>query len=404
MPVDLPTLTRNIEPERTVLLFGAGSSIPSGAPSVRQLQEHFARIFGVAASDYTLAEQAGIIENRTRDRAKLIQELRTQFRSIKPTGLLLNLPLCKWKSIYTTNYDELIEDCYKRRDREVTVYTCNFDFHIRDNPDSIQLFKLHGTLQKDEAFGDKSRLILTQADYDVTEKYREDLYSRLKGDLVGAHLVIIGHSLADPDIRSVVDRVLRLRGAAGSASKVSLLLYTPDQGRADLFEARGMDVCFGGLDDFFAGMVEHIVPSAAPAPNTGDPLDVVHALRPSTIDVVHALGLPADASSMYNGGPVSYADIRAGQTFKRNVARTIERQLQGDGKPIVILLGASGVGKTSAVRQALAELSNTCFAWEHKAERPLPADKWYEVARLLRKEGKSGVLMIDDAHNEALGN
>ncbi len=234
MPVELPTLTRTIEPERTVLLFGAGSSIPSGAPSVKQVQQHLAKVFNVAADDYTLAEQAGIIENRAHDRARLILEVRTQFRSIKPTGSLLNLPLCNWKSIYTTNYDELIEDCYKRREREVAVYTCNFDFHIRNNPDSLQLFKLHGTLQKDETFGDKSRLILTQADYDVTEKYREDLYSRLKGDLVGAHLVIIGHSLADPDIRNVVDRVLRLRATSGSATKVSLLMYTPDKGRAEL--------------------------------------------------------------------------------------------------------------------------------------------------------------------------
>jgi NAD-dependent SIR2 family protein deacetylase len=162
MPVDLPTLARNVEPERTVLLFGAGSSIPSGAPSVKQLQEHFANVFGVPANDYTLAGQAGIIENRTRDRARLIQELRTQFKLTKPTGSLLNLPLCKWKSIYTTNYDELIEECYRRRDRTVAVYTCNFDFHIRDDPDSVQLFKLHGTLRKDEVFGDKSRICSTR--------------------------------------------------------------------------------------------------------------------------------------------------------------------------------------------------------------------------------------------------
>ena len=106
---------------------------------------------------------------------------------------------------------------------------------------------------------------------------------------------------------------------------------------------------------------------------------------------------------MYNGWPVAYADIRAGETFQRNVAKTIERQLQRDGKPIVVLLGASGVGKTSAARQAMAELSKTQFAWEHKAERPLMADKWHEVARILCKDGKSGVLIIDDAHHELSG-
>ena len=399
MPVELQVLTQRIDPERTVLLFGSGSSIPSGAPSVTQLQEHFAKTFGVLQGDYTLAEQTGIIENRTRDRLRLIQELRTQFKSIRPTGSLLNLPLCKWKSIFTTNYDELVENCYERRSRDVSVYTCNFDFHIRSNPDSVQLFKLHGTLQKDEVFGDKSRIILTQNDYDLTEKYREDLYARLKGDLVGSHLIILGHSLADPDIRSVVDRVLRLRAESGSTTRVTLFLYTRDMGRAELFEGRGVDVCFGGLDEFFAGMVQHVV-SPISAPATGDPLDIVHALRTSTLDVAHALGLSGNVSSMYNGWPVSYADIRAGQTFQRNVAKEVERHLQGGAVSIVVLLGASGVGKTSAVRQAMSELSKTWFAWEHKTERPFLAEKWYEVARILNREGKSGVLMIDEAHNE----
>lgn len=398
MPIELSVLTRDIDPERTVLMFGAGSSIPSGAPSVARLQEHFAKIFNVSSDGYTLAEQTGIIENRTRDRARLILELRSQFKAVRPAGALLNLPLCKWKSIYTTNYDELVEACYKRHEQEIDVYTCNFDFHIRRNPDSIQLFKLHGTIQKDEAFGDKSRLILTQADYDNTENFREDLYTRLQGDLVGAHLIVIGHSLADPDIRAIVDRVLRLRAASGSATKVTLFLYTPDEGRAELFEARGLDVCFGGIDDFFAGMVKHVV---APTVNiaTGDPLDVVHALRTSTVDIAHALGLKPDVSGMYNGWPVSYADIRAGQTFQRNVAKTIEREILEGTKSIVVLLGASGVGKTSAVRQALAEISREQFAWEHRGERPFIADNWLEVANLLKKDGKAGVLMIDEAHN-----
>ncbi len=399
MPVELQTLIRNIDPGRTVLIFGAGSSIPSGAPSVDELQEHFAKRFSVSDLQYNLAEQTGIIESRTRDRAGLILELRSLFKTVRPTGALLNLPLFKWKSIYTTNYDELIEACYKRREQEINVYTCNFDFHVRSNPDSVQLFKLHGTIQKDVAFGDKSRIILTQADYDVTDDYREDLYTRLRSDLIGAHLVILGHSLADPDIKGLVDRAIRLRATSGSATRITLFLYTVDSGRADLFEARGLEVCFGGIDDFFAGMVQHIVPLPTPAV-TGDPLDVVHALRPSTIDVAHAIGLKSDVSSMYNGWPVSYADINAGQTFQRDVAYIIVQQITSGSKPIVVLLGASGVGKTSAARQALAELSKGRFAWEHKKEQAFNANYWYEVAGLLKKGGKSGVLMIDEAHNE----
>jgi SIR2-like domain len=243
MPIDPATLTRDIEPERTVLLFGAGSSIPSHAPSVERLQEHFERVFGVSAKGYSLAEQTGIIEQRTRDRARLISELRTQFTGVRPTGALLNLPLYSWKSIFTTNYDELIEAVYARRDRPLASYSSNFDFSIRQDSSAIQLFKLHGTISKDVAFGNNSRIILTEQDYDLTNEYRELLFDRLKGDLAGAHLIIIGHSLADEDIRAVVHRALSINSRAAIGGRITLFMYTRDEGRAELLEARGAGVC-----------------------------------------------------------------------------------------------------------------------------------------------------------------
>ena len=401
MPIDIATLTRAIEPERTILLFGAGSSLPSGAPSVSDLQAHFAKSFDVPVGDYSLAEQTGIIEARFRDRVRLILELRKPFVRLRPTGALLNLPLYNWKSIFTTNYDELIEECYRRKNRDIAVYTTNIDFHVRENPESVQLFKLHGTLQKDEAFGDRSRIILTQGDYDLTEDYRQDLYTRLKSDLAGAQLVIIGHSLADRDVRDIVDRALKLRASSGSATKISLLMYKPDEGRAGLFEARGLEVCFSGLDEFFGGMVQHIVAEPPRLALSIDPLDNVPALRTSTIDVSHSLGLPANVSAMYNGWPIYFPDIKAGLTFQRDVAKDVERTLLLEsGKPIAIILGASGVGKTSAARQALVALTAVGFAWEHKSDRPLMADRWRQVAKMLRHDGKTGVLLIDNAHSE----
>lgn len=110
MPVEVKELIARLEPDRTVLLFGAGSSIPSNAPSVEALQSHFEKIFRAPASGYSLAEQTAIIESNLLERAPLIEELRAQFRGVRPTGALLNLPLYNWKSIFTTNYDTLIED------------------------------------------------------------------------------------------------------------------------------------------------------------------------------------------------------------------------------------------------------------------------------------------------------
>ena len=37
----------------------------------------------------------------------MISEIKTLFKNLKPTAGLLNLPIYDWKSIYTTNYDDL---------------------------------------------------------------------------------------------------------------------------------------------------------------------------------------------------------------------------------------------------------------------------------------------------------
>lgn len=401
MVIEVANFVRGIDPSRTVLLFGAGSSIPSGAPSVAQLQAHFERTFDVAAAGYSLAEQTGIIEHRTKDRRRMIEVLQEKFKGVKPTGAILNLPLYNWKSIYTTNYDEIIEETYRRRSKKFKSYSTNFDFGLQEDPAAVELFKLHGTISKDVSFGDRSRIIITEADYDAAEEFRDQLFDRLKADIGAAHLVIIGHSLADEDIRSIVNRALSLRQKSGLQSKISLFLYTRDEGRAALLETRGVDVVFGGLDDFFAGMIAKIE-ATAELPLSRDPLDQVAALRPSTLDVAHELGIQhSNVSSMYNGWPATFGDIAAGLTFPRRVADEIIGAFIKDNILAAVILGPSGVGKTTAARQALVSLSGKgVHAWLHKVEQILLPARWRELAHVLKKVGEQGVLLVDDAHTE----
>lgn len=400
MPVELNTFAERIQPSRTVLLFGAGSSVPSGAPSVRQLQQHFETVFAVKASDYSLAEQTGIIEQTTRDRRRLIEELQSQFRSLKPTGAILNLPLYSWKSIYTTNYDELVEQSYMRRERPLKTYSTNFDFTLKDDPAQTEYFKLHGTISKDICFGDRSRIIITEADYDATDEYRDQLFDRLKADIGAAHLVIIGHSLADDDIRSIVNRALSLRTKSGLASKISLLLYTRDEGRTSLLEGRGVEVVFGGLDDFFAGLIAKMEPVVNV--RSTDPLDKVTALRPMTLDAGHALvSQPANFGAMYNGWPASFGDVAAGLTFRRRLADEIVSGFCLSEFRVAVILGPSGVGKTTCARQVLQSLVERGFvAWQHNEDQTLLVPRWRELAANLQSEGLNGVLFVDEAHAE----
>jgi hypothetical protein len=82
----------------------------------------------------------------------LIAELRKRFADLKSTGGLLNLPLYEWKSLFTTSYDELIEQSYGRKGIDLTVFESNVDF-THGNPKAASLFKIHGTIGKDISDG-----------------------------------------------------------------------------------------------------------------------------------------------------------------------------------------------------------------------------------------------------------
>ena len=205
------------------------------------------------------------------------------------------------------------------------VYSSNFDFTIHDAPTATKLFKLHGTIDKDTSDGDVSRIILTDADYDQTTDYREALFDRLKSDLAGARLIIIGHSLSDPDIKEIINRAARINVTSQTAGQIALLLYSHDEDRAVLFEARGIKVCFGGIDDFFAELARRPMQGTL-ALAGGSPLDEVPELRPITIDVAHeAIPERAQETAMFNGWPATYADIVAGSTFERSIAAEIAK-------------------------------------------------------------------------------
>ena len=398
MVESVQSVINRIQPERTVLLFGAGSSIPSKAPTSQGLIKFFATRFGLPETGFSLPEISKLAERKA-GRKTLITALREQFKMLKPTGGLLNLPLYNWKSLYTTNYDDLVEQCYRRRDLPFTVYSSDFDFRGHENPLAQKLFKLHGTIEKDVMDGDRSRIILTDSDYDLTSVYREQLYGRLKTDLAGAMLIIIGQSLADPDIREIANKAANLNAQMDNGGQIVLFMYARDDERATLFEDRGLNVCFGGIDDFFAGLAakkfSNVVVSA-----TDDPLDRHPALRPPTIDVAHASDPKrSNVGGMFNGRPATHADILAGHTFDRTVCKDIIEQLTTENALIATLLGASGVGKTTAARQVLQKLRDAdVLCWEHKQDMPLLVTEWFNLAADLREHGLRGVLLIDDAH------
>lgn len=398
MAVELSRAVKDIRPEQCVLFFGAGAAVTSGAPSVDKLIRAIATEFSIDADGLSLREISQLAETQYGNRRRLIQAIRPLFNNIRPSGGLLNLPLLNWKGLYTTNYDNLIEQTYAAKSVAVNVYSSNFDFSQVELPGAQKLFKLHGTIEKDVVDGSQSRIIITDDDYDLTFQYREALFGRLQNDLAGSQLVIIGHSLADAHIKEIVEKAVKINADNHNQRQITLLVYTKDERRATLMEARGLQVVFAGVDEFFAEVMKQS-PSSLPVRSyTGDPLDAAPLLHGMVKNIAHASARDTNVSAMFNGWPASYADITAGLTFERTVSRQIVSDILNGDVRYATIVGASGVGKTTAARQVMSQLSaNHVHAWEHDASMALVPEAWRAVAARLSAEDQRGVIFVDEA-------
>lgn len=398
MTIPLAALAKQIKPESTVLLFGAGASIPSGAPSVSDIMTELSKSLSTSPADYSFAEFCSLFEFQ-RNRRELVGIVRGKLKNLRPTGGLVNLPDYAWRSVFTTNYDDLIEKCYVRKEKDIKVFSSNFDFDGSTSPQATPIFKLHGTVGLDVVDGHNSRIILTTEDNDLAEEYREKLYDRLRGDMTDTDLVIVGYSLSDPDLKAIIQRALRIKKSSQSSQNIYLLVYSRDENRATLFENQGLRIAFGSVDDFFLELAK-VSPQSVSSYAGDDILSRFPTVTPTTFDISYEAGKPSiQFDAMYSGAPSQYPEIRAGLTFDRTSRHMSKLDLL-DRFQFLTILGVSGVGKTTLARQIALSLVNDGFlGWEHHPNRPFLGDAWRSIANDLRNDGKKGVLVLDDAHS-----
>lgn len=398
MPTPLEKIAKNIHPNKTILLFGSGATIESQAPTVQELINGISSEFSIEDNGYNLREITGIVQNSF-SRRDLIEYLQKIINRAKPIGGIKNLALYDWKSIYTTNYDTVIEQCYENSAEKLTVYSSNADFSVHPNDITTKFFKLHGTIDKDISLGYSSRIVITDEDYDDdhVKEYREHLFSRLKTDLADSHLIIIGYSLNDEHIKSIINDITKTSSSTRN-NQIILMMYTTDEQRAKLYENKGIKVCFGSISDFFTELSKSI-PISQEQANIDDVFDFPIELNPTTIVVQEEILKVPNANKMVNGDPATYADIQAGYTFKRDLIDPIISDIVEEKTLVYTILGPSGVGKTSLARAVmlnLQELDYDCY--EHKNDYNISYKDWFNFAEKCQHEDKKICLFIDDAH------
>ncbi|HYX34444.1 MAG TPA: SIR2 family protein [Oligoflexus sp.] len=141
------------------------------------------------------------------DRSTLNEILVSEFiRDAQPTenhDLIASLPI---ETVWTTNYDHLIEKaferCGKRIDRKYNREHFSRSVRGRD----IVLFKMHGDAESPDD------VVITKEDYESYELQREFFMRHLQGDLISKTFLFLGFNFMDPNIDYVLGRLRILFG------------------------------------------------------------------------------------------------------------------------------------------------------------------------------------------------
>jgi hypothetical protein len=192
--------------EQAAVFAGAGLSVAAGLVDWKGLMRRIAGSLGLEVDrENDLVAVAQYHQNERRSRAQLNEMLIDRFpHESEPTRnhrLLARLPI---HTVWTTNYDTLIEKAFvlerKRVDVKVEPESLAFS---RPGVD-VTVYKMHGDVSSPQ------NAILTKDDYETYSQTRDLFTIRLKGDLVS--LRFLGFSFTDPNIEHILSRIRALLG------------------------------------------------------------------------------------------------------------------------------------------------------------------------------------------------
>lgn len=212
MPISADIFIRDyqkaLDSQSAALFIGAGLSMPAGFVDWRNLLREIASDIGlnvdretdlIALAQFHVNERSG----RHKINQLIVDEYTKDAMLTRNHQIIAQLPI---STVWTTNYDTLIEDAYKAEFKRVDVKTRTPDLAITLPKRDVTLFKMHG----DRAAADEA--VLTKEDYETYDQKRELFSMQLKGDLINKTFLFLGFSFTDPNIDYILGRIRALMG------------------------------------------------------------------------------------------------------------------------------------------------------------------------------------------------
>jgi hypothetical protein len=171
----------------------------------------------------------------------------------------LDLPL-----LFTTNYDQLLEETYRRADLQLEVSATeeSFKANLPRRP-KRHLVKMHGSIEN------VTTVVLTRSDYAKSRSLRREMFHSLRGELARSTFLFIGFSLSDPNFNLIYDDV------RDSLGMVAPVCYTV-QGRRDpvkqrYLESLGVNTIWLGTWNYLPDFLHRINLQSIQTPSPASP-------------------------------------------------------------------------------------------------------------------------------------
>lgn len=183
------------------LFVGAGLSINSGMPSWKELLREPAESIGMDVDreeDLVTLAQYFVNENHN-TRTRINAKLKSQFENLSQINenqkIIAQLPI---DTIWTTNYDNLLERAFKQNGKICDVKRNKDDFTSSPKNSCVTFYKMHGDIS------DTSHTVITRREYEEYDRNFEMYVTALKSDLVRKTFLFVGYSFQDPNLRYIL--------------------------------------------------------------------------------------------------------------------------------------------------------------------------------------------------------
>jgi len=261
-------LVNKLRERRVIPFVGAGVSATAGLPSWDGLVERVSNALQIDRNmirekrDLLVAIEYLMLKGRDIIPSILADILERSQNVPEPSDLIMNIARLEVPAIYTTNWDDLLEEAYRRLNRTFTSIAQPADL-TRISLGATPIVKYHGSIKY------PTTMVISESQYYERFGIDSPFDLRLRADMMEYHFLFLGYSLRDYNIRYIWNRTQRLfRDIDGAQPPCAYFVAThPDDVFYTVLRANNIRVIELTNRDEFPSFVQYISQAGVPKSN-----------------------------------------------------------------------------------------------------------------------------------------